>query len=110
MKKKTTQKEIKRLFKNVIRVGYCEVDALLKFEGVQWYNYGTNGWNCDITMIDLDTVIVSGYRPFGNIKPDYDVVRKYNDKAKEILKSNSNSEIAREKISKLVKKFVEEVA
>ena len=74
------------------------------------------GWNADV--YDFDNVaIVAGYRPFGNITPDYDIVEKYNKLGKEIYEEehdpskdwNEEQEEKENRLNQLIKEFIEEV-
>ena len=72
-------------YPNVIKVGYCYLQTLLKFRSPNAYTASkTYGWRADIYEITPNTVIVTGYAPFGNIAPDYVTVKKYEDKAEEL--------------------------
>lgn len=42
------------------------------------YCGGVYGWNCDVYVIDYGTVIVTGHRPFGNIKLPREVMNTLN--------------------------------
>ena len=77
---KVTRKQV-NLYKNIICVPYCDLWYLLYFRNRDGYNTATYGWNYDFYRINYDTCIVTGYRPFGNIK-DYDLCDEYNQKAK----------------------------
>lgn len=77
MKYKTTQKAVKAGYYNLIVVPYCSMQHVLDHYGANAYTSGTYGWNADIYQIDDKTAIVTGYRPFGNIRPDYETLRKY---------------------------------
>lgn len=84
MKYKTTKKAILSNYPNVIKVGYCSLQTLLKFESPVAYTCSrAYGWQADIYEITFDTVIVTGYAPFGNIVPDYEVIKEYEEKAQE---------------------------
>lgn len=109
MKNKITQKFIMNNYKNVIRVGYCDLQYLLNFETLKYYTSGAYGWNADIYQIDNDTVIVTGYRPFGNIRNKYNINKFYNTKASEVLASNITYEEKREKIKILLENYIKEV-
>lgn len=85
MKYETTKKAILSNYPNVIKVGYCYLQTLLKFRSPNAYTASkTYGWRADIYEITSNTVIVTGYAPFGNIVPDYVTVKKYEDKAEEL--------------------------
>ena len=83
MKIKVSKKEVVESFKNIICIGYCDLQSLLSYIDADYYTSGVYGWNADIYKINNNTVIVTGYRPFGNIR-NYDLVRKYEKKAEKI--------------------------
>ena len=66
MKTQITKKAIMNAYRNVIKVGYCDMQDALKWREPNFYTAGVYGWNADVYVIDCDTVIVTGYRPFGN--------------------------------------------
>lgn len=85
MKYQTTKKAILSNYPNVIGVGYCSLQTLLQFRSPDAYTASkTYGWRADIYEITPNTVIVTGYAPFGNIVPDYEIVKKYEEKAQEL--------------------------
>lgn len=110
MKKvKVTQREIKEGFKNIIEVSYCEIQHLLSHKNPDYYTSGVYGWNADIYKINNNTVIVTGYRPFGNVK-NWKLARKYEEKA---YKIDHDWDIPYEKRSKklenLLNKYIDEI-
>lgn len=116
MKYKTTKKEVKSNYRSIIRLGAVELYYLLKFTEPVAYTSGVYGWNADI--YDLGNVaIVTGYRSFGNISPDYDIVEKYNKLGKEIYEEkhnpskdwNEEREEQEKRLNQLIQKFIEEV-
>ena len=66
-----TRKYVCSSFTNIICVPYCGLQDLLKYESPTWFTSGIYGWNADVYIINNDTCIVTGYRPFGNIRPAY---------------------------------------
>lgn len=82
MKYKTTAKAIRNGYHTIIGVGYCELQALLKYKSPIAYSCGVYGWNFDIYDID-GIAIATGYSgmPSKNSKPDYKIVREYEAKA-----------------------------
>lgn len=85
MKYETTKKAILSNYPNVIKVGYCYLQTLLKFRSPNAYTASKiYGWRADIYEITPNTVIVTGYAPFGNIVPDYETVKKYEEKAQKL--------------------------
>ena len=111
MKRKTTQKAIRNNYKNIIVVPYCDLQYLLKFREPDYYHTGVYGWNCNIYYINIDTCIVTGYRPFGNIKTRYETNKKYNEQAKKLLNSCEyfiNYEETEEQLNNLIKEYIME--
>ena len=109
MKFKTTKKEIYSNFKNVICVGYCELDNLLTNHDPIAYNAGYYGWNYDVYDIN-GVAIVTGYQPFGNIRPHYDTIKKYDDEARKICCGSwENYQNILDQTDQLLKQFIEEV-
>lgn len=84
MKYKATTKDVMRNGGDVIRIGYTDAYHLLKDKRPAAYTCGVYGWNADVYEIDKNTLIVTGYRPFGNICPDYSTVCEYNQKAMQV--------------------------
>lgn len=110
MKVKVTKKEIRENYKNVIRVGYCELQYLLRGKNPNFYTSGTYGWRADIYQINYNTCIVTGYAPFGNIKIERNTIQKYEEKAIKICHDYSlNWEQETTKLDKLLDKFIKEV-
>lgn len=116
MKYKTTKKATKENYRNIIRVGAVELYYLLKFTEPAAYISGVYGWNADV--YDFDNVaIVMGYRPFGNITPDYDIVEKYNKLGREIYEEkhnpardwNEEQEEKKNRLNQLIQEFIKEV-
>lgn len=85
MKTKTTKKAIMNAYENVIKVGYCDLQDALKWREPNFYTAGVYGWNADVYVIDYDTVIVTGYRPFGNIELPREVIDALNKCAASIM-------------------------
>ena len=84
MKTQTTKKAIMSAYRNVIKVGYCDMQDALKWREPNFYTAGVYGWNSDVYVLDYDTVIVTGYRPFGNVELPREVIDTLNKCAKSI--------------------------
>ena len=109
MKFKTTKKEINQNYKNVICIGYCDAQYLLNGKNPIAYNSGYYGWNYDLYDVN-GVAIVTGYRPFGNIRPDYDTIKKYEDEARKIAcNSWGNYQKMLDQVDQLLNQFIEEV-
>lgn len=108
MKKKITRNELKRYYNAVIRIGYCDAQHLLYYDDPQFYNHGVYGWNYDV--YDFGNIaICTGYNPLGNIKPSYEIIRKYEDMAKSIVLGNDSFDVKVEKVQSLRDEFIERV-
>ena len=86
MKTQTTKKAIMSAYRNVIKVGYCDMQDALKWREPNFYTAGVYGWNADVYVIDYDTVIVTGYRPFGNMELSREVIDTLNKCAESITR------------------------
>ena len=71
-------------YRNVIKVGYCDMQSALKWREPNFYTAGLYGWNSDVYVIGQNTVIVTGYRPFGNMELPREVIDTLNKCAKSI--------------------------
>lgn len=109
MKFKTTRKQINQNYNSVICVGYCDAQYLLQGKNPIAYNAGYYGWNADIYDIN-GVAIVTGYRPWGNINPDYETIKKYEDEARRIC-CNSWRDYQKmiDQVDQLLNQFIEEV-
>lgn len=109
MKKiKVTRKEIKEGWRNIICVGYCDLQWLLYYKNADFYSTRVEGWACDYYVINSNTIISTGYAPIGNIR-NYEINRAYDNKAREIVCSNEDYEKKVEKLDDLLEKYVAEM-
>lgn len=106
---KVSKKDVLASYPYVIAIGYCGMQTLLKCKEAKMYNCGTYGWNCYIFHISNSTCIVTGYRPFGDIYPKHDVVKKYESKARKIYTGDGTWKEKSKKLEKLLDKFIKEV-
>lgn len=110
IKTRVTKNQIKDGYKNIISVSYCELQTLLKYENPRYYTAGIYGWGADIYELDYDTVIVTGYAPFGNIEVKRETIKKYEKAAERMVYDYSKSyEDNKKKLDKLIEKFKNEV-
>ena len=86
MKTKITKKAIMNAYRNVIKVSYCDMQYALRWREPNFYTAGVYGWNADVYVIDCDTVIVTGYRPFGNMELPRKVIDTLNKCAESITR------------------------
>lgn len=110
MKFHTTKKAINAGFTSKILIPYCVIQTLLSPETPVAYTDRREGWAADIYDMGGGVAIVTGYAPFGNIRPSYELCRRYEDQAQKIRYDYSRSwEERQDAIRELLEKFVEEV-
>lgn len=110
MKFKTTQKEIRANYNKIICVPYCGLQGLLNYESPVAYTVRREGWAADIYDMGGGVAIVTGYAPFGNIRPFYELWERYETDAEKIRYNYSLSwEEQREQLKQLARAFIEEV-
>lgn len=109
MKYKTTKKSVNAGYSNVICIGYCNLQTLLKFENETAYTVRREGWAADIYDFG-NTAIVTGYAPFGNIRPVYQTQMKYEKLAEKIAYNYDLTwEEQKTKMRDLIDEFIKEV-
>lgn len=110
MKFKTTQKEIKANYNTIICVPYCELQNLLEYESPVAYTVRREGWAADIYDMGSGVAIVTGYAPFGNVRPSYELRERYERTAEKIRLNYSVSfEEQKNDMHNLQRAFIEEV-
>lgn len=108
MKLKTTKKQVKNYYNNIYSIGYCDAQYLLQGISPFAYSSGAYGWSCDYYEIE-NVCISTGYSPIGE-NTGYDLVRKYDNKAKAILDDYSvDYQKRKNKVNKLLVKFINEL-
>ena len=110
MKFRTTKKDINNGYYYKIIVGYCDLQNLLNWTSPVAYTCGQYGWNADIYDIsDLtgyNAAIITGYRPFGNIRGGYEMNREYDQKAEKIrYEYNRDYDKRKEEVRALLKEY-----
>lgn len=93
MKSRTTKKYIRNAFEYVIAVPYCNLQTLLLCEDPVFYTARAEGWGADVYSVGfygadgnlIDAAIATGYDPFGNVSPSYELCRHFEVKAQEIV-------------------------
>lgn len=76
MKFKTTAKAVKENYATILRVGYCELQRLLRDENPVAYSAGTYGWNFDLYDVS-GVAICTGYRGMPGADVPYEIVKRY---------------------------------
>ena len=109
MKFKTTQKAIKANYNTIICIPYCGLQNLLNYESPVAYTERREGWAADIYDFG-NTAIITGYAPFGNIRPGYDICRRYEKQAETIRYNyNLSYEDQKNQLRQLINEFIKEV-
>jgi hypothetical protein len=85
MKIQTTKKSFKGL--NVLHVGYCKLQHLLKHRQPFAYSVGVYGWACDYYQLN-GFIVSTGYQPIG-LHIDFAIIEAYEDNARAILENRS---------------------
>ena len=107
MKFKTTQKAIRANYNKIICVPYCGLQNLLNYESPVAY---TVRRAADIYDMSGGVAIVTGYAPFGNIRPSYELRERYETQAEKIRYNYSLAwEEQRDALRELQRAFIEEV-
>ena len=112
MKTKITRKAVREIYDNIICVGYCNLQYLLARETEMYYCTRVEGWACDVYDFG-NTAIITGYDPFGNIRPSYELQCKYNKDAEKIIfdysiKWETQREMLRKKIDEFINECIKE--
>lgn len=108
MKFKTTQKAIKDGYYNVISVSYGALQKLLQCEREIAYTTRAEGWGADIYQFG-NTAIVTGYAPFGNIRPSYETNQRYEQKAMKATDGICNYQEKKAILHELIQEYIQEV-
>lgn len=108
MKFRTTQKEIKANYNDIICVPYCGLQNLLNYESPVAYTVRREGWAADIYDMGGGIAIVTGYAPFGNIRPSWELREQYEKQAEKIRYEYSYDQ-QRESLKSLARNFIKEV-
>lgn len=119
MKLRASKKTIKENSYRILSVGYCDVQYLLKGEEPFSYCCGVYGWCCDNYELNNGKhrlLISTGYSPIesqnidkNTLKNKYEIIKKYEDKARKINCTISGWDNVKKRLDKLVDKFIEEI-
>ena len=109
MKYKTTKKAVMNGYYKVISVSYCSLQHLLHYEREIAYTTRAEGWGADVYQFG-STAIATGYAPFGTIRPSYELNKKYDDAAREIVNDWSKTayEDKRAKLREMIDEYLKE--
>lgn len=108
MKTKMTRKQILTFYKNVVSIGYCDLQYLLEGLNPVGYASGVYGWNYDVYVTGYNVTICTGYRSMPGKNVDYDIVHEYNSRAEKICHDyNRDYNDRMSDIDDLLKEFCE---
>ena len=109
MKYKTTKKAVMNGYYKVLSVPYCDLQHLLHYENEIAYTTRADGWGADIYQFG-STAIATGYAPFGDVRPSYELNKKYDDMAMEIVNSWGVDAFAdkKAKLKTLIEEYLKE--
>ena len=105
MKERTTRKNVMQSHDVIVKVGYCNLQFLLKHENEQFYTTRVEGWGANIYSFG-SIAIVTGYAPFGNVSPSWDITNSYEKRAIAIDSSDMNYENKMIETKKLLNEFL----
>jgi len=114
MKLKASKKEIRENSYYVLSIGYCNAQYLLKAFEPFAYSCGYYGWSCDyyeITTNKHRLIISTGYSPISSQnlpkKDYYEIIRKYDEKARAICCKPQGWEKTKKQLINLCYKFID---
>lgn len=108
MKFRTTQKAIRANYNTIICVPYCGLQNLLSCESPIAYTVRREGWAADIYDMGNGIAIVTGYAPFGKVRPSYELQKRYETQAEQFRHISSYDE-KRNALRELQRAFIEEI-
>lgn len=116
---KSTKREVKEASYRVLSIGYCEAQFLLRGENPVCYCSGVYGWMCDnydMQKYGYNLTISTGYSPISDqnisketVKAKYDIIKKYDNKARKINSTCGSWEQIKKKLDKNLLAFIKEV-
>ena len=108
MKAKTTNKEIRANFTNIVKIKYCGAAFLLMYKKPFAYTCGVYGWNSD--FYEFGNICIStGYRPIGT-NVDSELLLKLESDARTIYDNyNISFDEKKQQIAELIETLINSV-
>lgn len=101
---KTTRKSVVSAYSNIVSIGYCDAQNLLRCADPVAYTMGTYGWNFDVYYIG-GVAICTGYRGMPGRRARN--VEKYESLAAEVWRDYSKTwEEQRQEVEDILREFV----
>lgn len=108
MKFKTTAKAIRNDCGEKLAISYCGAHYLLRGHSPVAYTAGVYGWNFDVYIVDGVT-ICTGYRGMVGKSVNYDLLREYENRARELWEDRCRTwEERSEAVEKVLREFIAE--
>ena len=63
-------------YDKIYRIGYCELQKILKSLSAVGYNAGVYGWNYDVYCLGENVILITGYRTDCGIKISHEICDK----------------------------------
>lgn len=112
MKFKVTRKEIKENYR-AVSVPCGALQSLLHYRRPVAYNSGIYSWNFNVYDFSHDfgtnICICTGYRNCPGVHVDYEIYKKYEDKAKEVIYGDTSYTVKKERLDDLIREFLDEI-
>lgn len=103
------KKHVRAEYPIVAYCGYCDLQYTLYFAPKIGHTERAEGWGCNIYELAPDIVLTTGYDPFGNRRLPLAFTERYEEKAKQILRENNYSYIAKEELERLLTELATEI-
>lgn len=103
------KKHVRAEYPIVAYCGYCDLQYTLYFAPKIGHTERAEGWGCNIYELAPDIALTTGYDPFGNRRLPLAFTERYEEKAKQILRENNYSFIAKEELERLLTELAAEI-
>lgn len=109
MSMRAYKKHVRAEYPIVAYCGYCDLQYTLYFAPKIGHTERAEGWGCNIYELAPDIALTTGYDPFGNRRLPLALTERYEEKAKQILRENNYSYIAKEELERLLTELAAEI-
>lgn len=103
------KKHVRAEYSIVAYCGYCDLQYTLYFAPKIGHTERAEGWGCNIYELAPNIALTTGYDPFGNRRLPLALTKRYEEKAKQILRENNYSYIAKEELERLLTELAAEI-
>lgn len=103
------KKHVRAEYSIVAYCGYCDLQYTLYFAPKIGHTERAEGWGCNIYELAPDIALTTGYDPFGTRRLPLALTKRYEEKAKQILRENNYSYIAKEELERLLTELAAEI-